>query len=129
MARFTPVWLQAIHSNLFHQRRQEETVDHYAQESRKLFYRAYPRASQATEQAERFGKSVLVYQFVAGLKWSIQSKVAGIEGDFGQLLVRAHFKEAKIRDLSSQNDFSIIARVYSKDISLLFCFLWIFKDT
>jgi len=106
MTRFTPVQLQAVHSNLFHQRRQEETetVDHYAQELKKLFYRAYPRASQATEQAEGFGRSVLAYQFVAGLKRNLQSKVAGIEGDFEQLLVRARFEEAKIRDLSSQND-------------------------
>ena len=38
--RFTPVRIQAVHSNLFHQRRQEvgETVDHYAQDLRKLFY-------------------------------------------------------------------------------------------
>ena len=106
MTRFTPVRLQAVHSNLFHQRKQgeAESVDQYAQELRKLFYRAYPRASQATEQAEGFGKSVLAYQFVAGLKKNLQSRVAGIEGDFDQLLLRARFEEAKIRDLSFQND-------------------------
>ena len=106
MTRFTPVRLQAVHSNLFHQRKQgeAESVDQYAQELRKLFYRAYPRASQATEQAEGFRKSVLAYQFVAGLKKNLQSRVAGIKGDFDQLLLRARFEEAKIRDLSFQND-------------------------
>ena len=106
MTRFTPVRLQAVHSNLFHQRKQEdtETVDQYAQDLRKLFYRAYPRASQATEAAEGLGRSVLAYQFVAGLKKNLQSKVAGVEGDFDQLLLRARFEEAKIRDLSSQSD-------------------------
>lgn len=106
MSRFTPVRLQAVHSNLFHQRKQEETetVDQYAQELRGLFYRAYPRASQATEEAEGFGRSVLAYQFVAGLKRNLQSRVAGVEGDFEQLLVRARFEEAKIRDLSSSSD-------------------------
>ena len=79
-------------------------MDQYAQELRKLFYRAYPRASQATEEAEGFGRSVLAYQFVAGFKRNLQSKVAGVEGDFEQLLLRAHFEEAKIRDLSSQSD-------------------------
>ena len=44
LTQFTPVRIQAVHSNLFHQRQQEEseTVDHYAQELRKLFYKAYP---------------------------------------------------------------------------------------
>ena len=106
MTHFTPVQLQAVHSNLFHQRKQEEaeTVDQYAQELRKLFYRAYPEQIQATEEAEGFGRSVLAYQFVAGLKLNLQSKVAGVEGDFEQLLLRARFEEVKIRDLTSQSD-------------------------
>ena len=55
--RFTPVRIQAVHSNLFHQRRQEtgETVNRYAQDLRRLFYKAYPRASQGTEEAEDLG--------------------------------------------------------------------------
>jgi len=79
-------------------------VDQYAQELRKLFYRAYPRTNQATEEAEGFGRSVLAYQFVAGLKRNLQSKLAGVEGDLEQLLLKAHFEEAKVRDLSSQSD-------------------------
>jgi len=91
LTHFTPVRLQAVHSNLFHQRKQEEseTVDHYAQELQRLFYRAYPGTIQATKQAEGFGRSVLAYQFVAGLKRNLQTKVAGIEGDLEQLLGKA----------------------------------------
>ena len=40
---------------------------------------------------------------MAGLKWNLQSKVAGVE-DFEQLLLRAHFEEAKIRDLLSLSE-------------------------
>ena len=79
-------------------------MDQYAQELRKLFYRAYPRTNQATEEVEGFGRSVLAYQFVAGLKRNLQSKVAGVEGDLEQLSLKARFEEAKIRDLSSQGD-------------------------
>ena len=89
----TPVRLQVLHSNQFHQRKQEEndTVDQYAQELRKLFYRAYPRVNHATKEAEGFGRSVLAYQFVNGLKWNLQNPmyVAGVEGDIEQLLLKA----------------------------------------
>ena len=48
--RFTPVRIQAVHSNLFHQRKQDlgEAVDHYAQDLRRLFYKAYPKATDIT---------------------------------------------------------------------------------
>ena len=48
--RFTPVRLPAIQSSLFHDRRQHasESVDHYAQELRTLFHRAYPSVYQRT---------------------------------------------------------------------------------
>ena len=100
--RFTPVRIQAVHSNLFHQRRQKvgETVDHYAQDLRRLFYKAYPRAGQGTEEAEDLGQSVLAYQFVAGLTPALRTKIAGVEGNFDQLLVKARFEDVKIRDLS-----------------------------
>jgi len=92
--------LQAIHSNLFHQRKQEEgeAVNQYVQELRKLFYKAYPKANQAT--ARGFGKSVLAYQFVAGLIPVLRLKVTGVEGNFDQLLVKARFEEAKLRGLT-----------------------------
>ena len=65
--RFTPVRIQAVHNNLFHQRTQQasESVDQYAQDLCRLFYKAYPRAGQGNEQAEGLGRSVLAHQFVA----------------------------------------------------------------
>ena len=45
------------------------------------------------------------YQFVAGLKRNLQSKVAGIEGDFSRtVVVESYFEEAKIRDPTFQSD-------------------------
>ena len=103
VTRFTPVRIQAVHSNLFHQHQQEEseTVDHYAQELRKLFYKAYPRAGLDGGDTEGMGRAVLAYQFVAGLTPVVRTKVAGVEGSFEQLLVKARFEEAKIRDLAT----------------------------
>ena len=48
--RFTPVQLQVVQSSLFHDRKQKpgESVDHYAQDLRVLFYKAYPYAKQGT---------------------------------------------------------------------------------
>ena len=104
--RFTPVRMQVVHSSLFHQRKQEtnETVDQYAQDLRRLFYRAYPKVNQGSEEAEDFGRSVLAHQFVAGLSPTLRSKVAGNEGNFEQLLIKARFEEAKIRDLPTGRD-------------------------
>lgn len=45
------------------------------------------------------GQTVLSSQFVAGLRNEIKIKLAGMEGDMDQLLVCAHFEEAKQRDL------------------------------
>jgi len=42
---------------------------------------------------------VLAYQFTAGLLPTLCSKVAGVEGNFEQLLVKACFEEAKLRDI------------------------------
>ena len=44
-----------------------ESVDDYAQDLRKLFYRAYSNAQGGGGEAEVMGKSVLMYQFIAGL--------------------------------------------------------------
>ena len=93
--RFTPMRMQVVHSSLFHQRKQEtnKTVDQYAQDLRRLFYRAYPKVNQGSQEAEDFGRSVLAHQFVAGLSATLRSKVAGNEGNFEQL---PRFEEAKI---------------------------------
>ena len=41
------------------------------------------------------GRSVLTYQFVAGLRSDIKMKVAGMEGEFEHLLMKVRFEEAK----------------------------------
>ena len=101
--RFTPVQIEAEESSLFHDRKQQthETVDEYAQDVCRLFYQANPQAQQGTQETEDRGRSVLDYQFVAGLKPYLKSKLAGIEGTSDQLLVKARFEEAKLRDLST----------------------------
>ena len=43
---------------------------------------------------------MLVSQFVAGLKSMLKSKIAGTEGGFDEVLVKARFDEAKLRDLN-----------------------------
>ncbi len=77
-----------------------EMVDNYAQELKKLFYRAYPATQQGSQEAEAMGRSVLACQFVAGLRNTIKAKVAGVDGEFKQLVVKARFEEAKLRDLT-----------------------------
>ena len=92
--RFTPVGLKAVESSLFHEQKQKdnETVDSYAQELRKLFYRAYPKAKkQGDGETESMAKDILAYQFMAGLKLEIK-KLAGVEGDFDQLLSKGQIQ-------------------------------------
>ena len=73
-----------------------ETVDQYAQDLRSLFNKAYPSVQQGTKEAETFRQTVLVNQFVAGLRPEIKSKLVGLEGNFSQLLAKARFEEAKL---------------------------------
>ena len=93
-----------MQTSLFHERRQgeQESVDSYAQDLKTLFYKAYPQAHQGSNAAESMGKSVLASQFVAGLIPALKSKVAGTEGGFDEVLVKARFEEAKLRDLSQK---------------------------
>ena len=110
--RFTPVRIRAVQSSLFHNRKQQhpkETVDAYAQDLRRLFYLAYPQAQQGTREAEDMGRSVLSYQFVAGLRQEIKVKLAGGEGTFEELLVKARLEEAKLRDLSEQTSITHVS--------------------
>ena len=93
-----------MESSLFHERKQKdnETVDSYTQELRKLFYRVHPKAKQGDGKTESMAKDILAYQFVAGLKLEIKEKLAGVEGDFDQLLTKARLKEAKIKEWRSE---------------------------
>ena len=81
--RFTPEQLRAVQSGLFLDRMQRyprETMDAYAQDLHRLFHLAYPQTQQGTEEAEDMGRSVLSYQFVAGLLQDIKIKLAAWSG-------------------------------------------------
>ena len=99
--RFKPVRIKSVKSGLFHERKQkpQESVEEYAQDLNKLYQQAYPQSEKGSEEAEKMGKTVLAYQFAAGLKPEIRLKVTGTEGSFEQLRMRARFEEAKLRDL------------------------------
>ena len=101
--RFTPVRIGAVQTSLFHDRKQSdsETVDTYAQDLRHLFHKAYPSSKRGAHEAEAIAQTVLTNQFVAGLRSNIKAKVAGTEGTFGELLTKARFEEAKVRELRS----------------------------
>ena len=88
---------------MFHQRRQgpDESVDEYAQELRKLFYKAYPPTYHGTPEAELLGKSVLSNQFVAGLEPGLHKKLTGVEGNFEELVCKARFEEAKWKETNA----------------------------
>ena len=43
---------------------------------------------------------MLVSQFVAGLKSALKSKVAGMEGGFDEVVVKARFEEPKLQVLN-----------------------------
>lgn len=100
--RFTPVRLQLVQSTLFYERKQrnDESVDNYAQDLHKLFRLAYPKARQGSQETEDMGRSVLAYQFLAGLLPPIKLRLAGKEGSMDELLVKARFHEVKLRDLA-----------------------------
>jgi len=108
--RFTPVRLPIEHSSLFHDKKQSnsESVDHYTQDLRVLFYKAYPNVQQGTKEAETLGQTVLVNQFVAGPLPEIKLRLVGMEGNFSQLLAKARFKEAKLHHLGSIQSTSLV---------------------
>ena len=77
-------------------------MDDYAQELRKLFYRAYSTAQDAGNGAEAMGRSVLAYQFVAGLRDKLKAKLVGQSGSFEELLCKARFEEARMREMEAK---------------------------
>ncbi len=64
------------------------------------FTERIPTVSRAAESRDNGPVCTDGYQFVAGLRADIKAKVAGREGDFEELLVKARFEEAKLRDLA-----------------------------
>ena len=87
-----------MQTSLFYDRKQgdEESVDSHAQDLNTRLYKAHPQVHQGSDVAESMGKSVLVSQFVAGLKPAFKSKVTGMEGGFDKVLVKARFEETKL---------------------------------
>ena len=78
-------------------------MDNYAQDLRKLFHRAYDVAQDAGSGAEEMGRSVLAYQFVAGLRDKLKSKLVGRSGSFEELLCKARFEEARLREMEASD--------------------------
>lgn len=54
---------------------------------------------------------------MAGLRPEIKCKVFGVEGEFGGLLVKARFEEAKLRDLAGGGEKSTFRRVSSGPVA------------
>ena len=75
-----------------------------------MFWKAYPSASRGSQEAEEMGKVALASQFVTGFWEDIKAKLAGCDGDLDQLLVKARFEEAKIKDLGSKGTASVPRR-------------------
>lgn len=69
----------------------------------------YPCAQQGALDVVGMGQSVLPNQFVLGLRADIKSKVAGSEAGFDQLLAKASFEEAKLRDLAGCDSGSTVS--------------------
>ena len=49
-------------------------------------------------QAERMGETLLVNQFVTGLRADLKRKLIGTEGSLDELVLKARFEEAKTRE-------------------------------
>lgn len=103
--RFTPVKLTALQTQMFHSRKQgaTESVDDYAQELRKLHSKAYSTAVNGNTEAEKVGQIVLLNQFVSGLQTDSQAKVVGVEGSMDEIVAKARFEEAKLREVPRQS--------------------------
>ena len=103
--RFTSVKLTALQTQMFHSRKQgtAESVDDFAQELRKLHSKAYSATVGGNSEAEKVGQIVLVNQFVSGLRSELQAKVVGVEGGIKEIVTKARFEEAKLKELSSHN--------------------------
>ena len=99
--RFTPIRPAAVQAQLFHNRKQQEkeTVDQFAQDLQKLYNLAYAGATSEGPQAERMGQTLLVNQFVTGLRADLKRKLIGTEGSLDELVLKARFEEAKTREL------------------------------
>lgn len=117
--RFTPVHIQSIQSQLFHERQQRstETVDEYAQDLRQLYRKAYATFSRDGPHTEAMGQVLLANQFLTGLRRELKTRVIGHEGTFEQLLAKARFEEARYRELYTPTTTSSVPSKRSPELS------------
>ena len=101
---FTPVKLTALQTQMFHSRRQgaTESVDDIVQELCWIHSQAYSAAISGCPEAEKVGQIVLVNQFVSGHRSELQAKVVGVEGSKDELVTKARFEEAKLKEFSGR---------------------------
>ena len=90
--RFTPIRLTAVQAQLFHNR-QQQTVDQFAQDLQKLYNLAY------AGEGPQAGQTLRANQFITGLGSDLKRKLIGTEGSLEELVLKARFEEAKIREL------------------------------
>ena len=108
--RSTPVRLTAVQTQLFHNRQQQpqESVEQSAQELQKLYNLVYIGAASEGPQAEGMGRTLLANQFVTGLRPELKRKLIGVDGSLEELVVKARFEEAKIREFTKEKSKSQI---------------------
>ena len=104
--------LTALQTQMFHSRKQgaTESVDDFAQELRKLHSKAYATATSRNPEAEEVGQIVL---FVASLRAELQAKVVGVEGSMDEIVAKARFEEAKLKELSGETPGTNSKKPYS----------------
>ena len=79
-------------------------VDTFAQEKNSLFRKANHPAQKGSEEVETIGRVVWANQFLAGLYPELKGKLTRQEGTFDHLVAMACFGEAKLGDLSGENE-------------------------
>ena len=74
--RFTPVYLTAVQTQLFHNRMQgeKESVEQFAQDLRNLFNRAYAQATRDGPQAERMGQHAVGESICCGTSPRVETE-------------------------------------------------------
>ena len=60
------------------------------------------RPNLHSPEAEKVGQIVSSNQFVSGLQSELQAKVVGVEGGMDELVTKARFEEAKLKELSGR---------------------------
>ena len=70
-------------------------MDQFAQDLQKLYNLSYAGATSECPQAERMGQTVLVNQFITGLRPDVKRKFISTEGSLEELILKARFEEPR----------------------------------